>query len=74
VRDRGPGISEVASGRLFEPFFTTKEAGGGLGLGLAISAGIVADFGGALSADNLPGGGAVFTVDLPAAPQRPAHE
>lgn len=72
VRDRGPGISEEASGRLFEPFFTTKEAGGGLGLGLAISAGIVADFGGTLSADNLPEGGAVFTVDLPTAPQRPA--
>jgi two-component system C4-dicarboxylate transport sensor histidine kinase DctB len=72
VRDRGPGISEEVSGRLFEPFFTTNEAGGGLGLGLAISAGIVADFGGALCADNLPEGGAVFTIDLPAAPQRPA--
>ncbi|HYD60848.1 MAG TPA: ATP-binding protein [Noviherbaspirillum sp.] len=69
VRDRGPGIAEDARSRLFEPFFTTKEAGSGLGLGLAISAGIVADFGGSLSGDNHPGGGAVFTLDIPAAPE-----
>ena len=72
VRDRGPGISEEASMRLFEPFFTTKDADSGLGLGLAISAGIVADFGGTLTAANHPDGGAVFTVDLPAAPIRQA--
>ncbi|SNT19316.1 two-component system, NtrC family, C4-dicarboxylate transport sensor histidine kinase DctB [Noviherbaspirillum humi] len=67
VRDHGPGLSEEAGRRLFEPFFTTKEAGQGLGLGLAISAGIVADFGGNLSGANHPQGGAVFTLDLPAA-------
>lgn len=67
VRDRGPGIAKEARARLFEPFFTTKEAGSGLGLGLAISAGIVADFGGSLSGDNHPDGGAVFTLDIPAA-------
>lgn len=68
VRDRGPGLSEEARMRLFEPFFTTKEAGSGLGLGLAISAGIVADFGGSLSGHNHPEGGAIFTMDIPAAP------
>ncbi len=68
VRDQGPGLDEEARSHLFEPFFTTKEAGSGLGLGLAISAGIVADFGGNLTGDNHPDGGAVFTLDLPAAP------
>ena len=74
VRDRGPGLSEDAKAHLFEPFFTTKEAGIGLGLGLAISAGIVADFGGSISADNHPDGGAVFTLDIPAAPKDKKHD
>ena len=69
VRDHGPGLSDEARAHLFEPFFTTKEAGSGLGLGLAISAGIVADSGGSLSGDNHPEGGAIFTIDLPAAPK-----
>jgi len=69
VRDNGPGLSEEAQARLFEPFFTTKEAGSGLGLGLAISAGIVADFGGNLSASNHPDGGALFTLEIPVAPE-----
>jgi C4-dicarboxylate-specific signal transduction histidine kinase len=68
VRDRGTGLSEDARTRLFEPFFTTKEAGSGLGLGLAISAGIVADFGGSLSGANHLEGGAEFTLDIPAVP------
>lgn len=75
VADNGPGLSADVLPRLFEPFFTTKEAAkdgsregsGGLGLGLAISAGIVRDFGGALTGANGADGGAVFTIDLPAA-------
>jgi len=48
---------------MFEPFFTTKPPGEGLGLGLVISAQIVGEFGGELSA--VPGdGGAVFEFDL----------
>jgi C4-dicarboxylate-specific signal transduction histidine kinase len=74
VGDRGPGLSEEAQTRLFEPFFTTKEAGSGLGLGLAISAGIVADFGGCLSGSNQPAGGAVFTLEIPAAPEGKEHD
>lgn len=65
VRDHGPGLSNEALDRIFEPFFTTKDAGHGLGLGLAISAGIVNDFGGTLAGSNHPEGGAVFTLQLP---------
>ena len=67
VRDNGPGFGENERDRLFEPFFTTKDSGGGLGLGLAISAGIARDFGGSLSAANLAEGGALFVLDLPLA-------
>jgi two-component system C4-dicarboxylate transport sensor histidine kinase DctB len=65
VSDSGPGISETARARLFEPFFTTKPPGAGLGLGLAISAGIMRELGGTLKADNeAPNGGASFTLRL----------
>ncbi len=64
VRDTGPGIPVEHLPRLFEPFFTTKA--GGTGLGLAISAGIAREAGGTLVADNRPGGGAVFRLELPA--------
>lgn len=68
VGDNGPGFTESIRLRLFEPFFTTKDSGGGLGLGLAISAGIARDFGGSLTAVNLDKGGALFVLDLPLAP------
>jgi two-component system C4-dicarboxylate transport sensor histidine kinase DctB len=50
---------------LFEPFYTTKQPGDGVGLGLAISSGIVNDLGGRLTARNADGRGAVFEVQLP---------
>ena len=64
VHDNGPGF-EGAPGALFEPFYTTKAPGEGVGLGLAISAGIVRDMGGSLTARNATAGGAVFEVSLP---------
>jgi len=73
VRDNGPGLSETAFARLFEPFFTTKAAGEGLGLGLTLSAGIVGENGGNLSATNHPDGGACFTVALPEAHKEMRH-
>ncbi|SFR08625.1 sensor histidine kinase [Poseidonocella sedimentorum] len=72
LRDHGPGIDEAARDQLFDPFFTTKETGKGLGLGLSISYNIIRDFGGRMSAENHPGGGAVFTVDLAVAPRSAA--
>ncbi len=64
VRDTGTGLPDAVRARLFEPFFTTKEQGAGLGLGLAISDGIVREFGGALKAAGRPGGGAEFSIYL----------
>ncbi len=65
LRDHGPGIDPEQLANIFDPFFTTKDVGKGLGLGLSISYNIVRDFGGALRAENHPGGGALFIVDLP---------
>ncbi len=63
VRDNGHGIDDLTS--LFEPFYTTKQPGDGVGLGLAISSGIVNDLGGRLTARNASTGGAVFEMQLP---------
>ncbi len=68
IRDRGPGIPARVLERVFDPFFSTKDKGGGLniGLGLSISDSIIKEHGGAISAENLAGGGACFRVFLPA--------
>jgi two-component system, NtrC family, C4-dicarboxylate transport sensor histidine kinase DctB len=63
VRDNGEGIVDLDN--LFEPFYTTKKPGEGVGLGLAISSGIVTDLGGRLTARNGAAGGAVFEMQLP---------
>jgi two-component system C4-dicarboxylate transport sensor histidine kinase DctB len=63
VRDTGTGIEDLET--LFEPFYTTKKPGEGVGLGLAISSGIVSDLGGRLTARNPDTGGAVFEIRLP---------
>ncbi|WP_293026480.1 ATP-binding protein [Pandoraea sp.] len=73
VRDTGDGLSEAAQAHLFEPFFTTKAQGAGLGLGLAISAGILREFGGTLRGANWDGG-AEFIVTLRTAAQNDALE
>lgn len=66
VRDHGPGVPAAIADRIFDPFFTTKRVGSGLGLGLSISYNIMKDFGGDLRVGTAAGGGAVFTLDLPA--------
>ncbi len=63
VRDNGAGIDDLD--QLFEPFYTTKKPGDGVGLGLAISSGIITDLGGRLIARNGTKGGAVFEIQMP---------
>jgi len=72
VRDNGEGLEDLD--KLFEPFHTTKKPGEGVGLGLAISSGIVNDLGGRLTARNAPDGGAVFEVELPLTGPHPEVE
>ncbi len=66
VDDHGPGVPPEVKARLFEPFFTTRPAGKGTGLGLAVSRHLLSQFGGALEVGDAPGGGARFTITLPA--------
>jgi len=66
VLDRGPGIPDDALPRIFDPFFTTKLPGQGTGLGLSLSYDLAHRHGGRLEAENRPGGGAAFTLWLPA--------
>jgi len=75
VADRGPGIPSGEESRIFEKFYRTREQapGGGAGLGLAISRGIVTAHGGRIWAENRPGGGAVFRFTLPLGDRPPAE-
>lgn len=69
IADDGPGIPEQHLDRVFERFHRVPSPrdteGGGSGLGLAITQRVVDVHGGTISAENAPGGGAVFTVSLP---------
>ncbi len=67
VEDTGPGISDEHRSQLFEPFFTTKAPGKGTGLGLPLAFTILERHGGTVRAENVPGAGARFTIELPAA-------
>jgi two-component system, NtrC family, sensor kinase len=69
IEDSGVGIKEEHMDRIFEPFFTTKPEGEGTGLGLFVSYGIIAKFGGTIDcvtqqATALKSGGTIFTIKL----------
>lgn len=66
VSDNGNGIADDILPRLFEPFFSTRKDG--MGLGLSLCATLIERIDGEISAENLPQGGAIFTVIIPAAP------
>lgn len=63
--DIGHGISKENLEKIFDPFFTTKDTGHGVGLGLAISYGIVKEHNGTISVESEEGKGTTFTVRLP---------
>jgi signal transduction histidine kinase len=63
VEDNGPGLPAEAMRRLFEPSFTTKAEGHGIGLPASYR--IIQNHGGKISAQNVPGSGARFTIVLP---------
>jgi PAS domain S-box-containing protein len=65
--DDGPGIPPDVLASIFDPFYTTKRPGRGTGLGLSICKSVMKEHNGAIEAANAPGGGAVFTVTVPAA-------
>ena len=68
VADTGPGIPLDIRSRIFEPFFTTKSGKGGTGVGLSLCLNIIASHGGQMILDDTEGGGATFTLQLPATP------
>jgi two-component system NtrC family sensor kinase len=65
VRDDGAGIAPGVLPHIFEPFLTTKESGRGVGLGLAISRGIVERHNGRIEVASELGRGTTFTITLP---------
>ena len=66
MRDDGAGIATDILPHIFEPFMTTKESGRGVGLGLAISRGIVERHKGRIEVESELGKGTTFTITLPA--------
>ena len=69
VTDTGQGISEENLEKIFDPFFTTKDVGHGVGLGLAISYGIIREHNGTTTVKSTLGKGTTFTVRLPVSVQ-----
>jgi signal transduction histidine kinase len=68
VIDTGMGMTPDQMRRLFEPLYTTKARG--IGLGLAVSQGLVRANGGTISAESKPGTGTTMSVSLPASDPR----
>ena len=70
IADTGTGMTPDQTTKIFDPFFTTKtpggNTGGGTGLGLSVSYGIIENHGGRILVDSEPDKGSSFTILLPA--------
>lgn len=65
VTDNGPGVPDDALERIFEPFYRLDTNREGSGIGLAITARVIEQIGGTVTARNASGGGLVVTLDMP---------
>ncbi len=65
IEDTGCGISKEHLSKLFTPFFTTKKEVKGVGLGLAVSYGIIQRHHGKISVKSKEGEGTTFSIYLP---------
>jgi len=67
MEDTGKGMPAAILDKIFDPFFTTKDSteGMGMGLGLAISYGIVKNHNGDIQVTSKEGKGTRFTIRLP---------
>jgi two-component system, NtrC family, sensor kinase len=74
IADNGEGIPAENLSKIFDPFFTTKSEGKGVGLGLAVSYGIIQAHGGDIEVKSQPGQGTTFTVSLPLEQQAASPE
>ena len=68
VTDHGPGLDPGELDHLFERFYrgrAARQATFGTGMGLSITRGLLAAVGGRVWAENVPGGGARFSMAMP---------
>jgi len=65
ISDNGEGIPPENLAKIFDPFFTTKPEGKGVGLGLAVSFGIIQAHGGDIEVQSTVGKGTTFSISLP---------
>jgi len=70
VVDHGTGVPARDRERIFSPFqrLGDRDNTAGLGIGLALSRGLVEAMGGTLEASDTPNGGLTMVLALPAAP------
>ena len=66
VGDTGTGMAAEVKSRIFDPFFTTKGKAG-MGLGLAVSFGIIRRHEGSVEVESEVGAGTKFKISLPKA-------
>lgn len=77
VTDGGPGLDPSELERVFERFYRgrhAQQAATGTGMGLSIARGVLNAIGGRVWAENMPGGGARFSIRIPGNPRDPAAE